>query len=587
MRHSIGKTGLFALVTIAVMGTFSTTALAATTPMIVGQVGDVSYLAESSTEEPIEYESSDSKVVSVSKSGVIKAKKAGSATVSVEQGENEASAKFKVYAQDKTKASKPAAVAKLKAGQTGDTAVTLNWSKVKKADGYVVYQRQGDAYAPVKIVSGYTNTSFSLDGLNQNTVQDFVVSSYKKVTVKYSIKTKKTVVDKKTKKKKTVTVVTKTSEKRLAVSDKSPYATVLVASAESTAANVGSITFGRNQVTMVRKGSASILAVLHSSVEGLPVCDEKLRYSTSNAKVATVTEDGTVQSHSKVAAQCTVTAVAHNGVSATIGVRVLPNLTQNDIAFVAHRGDRSAAPENTMASAALAAINGYKEMEFDVWETFSGDLVVLHDQNMQRMYGVDKDIRELVTGDITSPDYYGNYKIAAGSNLEQYKGLTVPTFEEMVRLASGFGIEINVHVKNDGDDPLSEQGLQKMLTILNLYNMQGKAAIATQDKGTLAVLGTQDVYPYQYVLQTSAGFDITGPDYMNEFKRAIDYAAEAGCKRISIRYRSAAPFDASLIDYCHEKGLSVSTWDVTSNKKACAMIDMGVDSITLDKKLFV
>lgn len=564
---------------------FTATAYAAA-PMIVGQVGDASSLLEPAGSEPIEFESSDSKIVSVSKTGVVKAKKAGTATVSVEQGENEVNITYKVFAQDKTKSNKPATVAKLKATQTGDTTVSLSWSKAKKADGYVVYQRLKGTYTPISIVSGASNVSFSLDDLEPNAVQDFVVSSYKKATVKHVVKTKKTVVDKKTKKKKTVTVKKTVSEKRLAVSDQSPYATALVANGESMAANAGSITFGRKQVTMVRKGSASILAVLHSSVDGLPVCDDKLRYATSDAKVATVDDDGTVRSHSKVAATCTLTAIAHNGVYATINVRVLPNLTQDDILFVAHRGDSSAAPENTMASAALAAVNGYKQMEFDVWETFSGDLVVLHDQNMQRMYGVDKDVRELVTSDISSPDYYGNYKVVAGNSLEKYKGLTVPTFEEIVRLASGFGIDINIHVKNDGDDPLSEQGLQKILMVLNLYNMQDKASIATQDKGTLAVLATQNEYPYQYILQTSSGYNITGPNFMSELKAGIDYTASMGCTRISIRYRSAAPFDAGLIDYCHEKGLAVSTWDVTSNKKACAMIDMGVDGITLDKKLF-
>lgn len=586
MKHLIGKVSFAVLVaTVIAGGAFSATAFAAT-PMIVGQTGSVSSLLKPIGDEPIEYESSDSKVVSVDKQGLIKAKKAGSATVIAEQGENEASVEYKVYAQDKTKANKPAVVARLKAAQVGESSVTLSWSKVKKSDGYIVYQRLDGSYTPIKVVSGVGSTSFAVEGLEPNAIQDFVVSSYRKTTVKYAVKTKKTIVDKKTKKKKTVAVKRIVSEKRLAVSDQSPYATVLVANGDSASANAGSITFGRKQVTMVRKGSASILAVLHSSVEGLPACDEKLRYSTSDAKIATVDDDGTVRSHSKVAGTCVLTATAHNGVSATIVARVLPNLTQNDISFVAHRGDSSAAPENTMASAALAAVNGYKQMEFDVWETFSGDFVVLHDQNMQRMYGVDKDIRELVTGDISSPDYYGNYKVAAGSNLEQYKGLTVPTFEEIVRLASGFGLEINIHVKNDGDDPLSEQGLKKMLAILDLYNMQGMASIATQDKGTLAVVRTQTEYPYQYILQTSSGFDITGPDFMNGLKAGIDYAASQGCTRISIRYRSSAPFDADLIDYCHEKGLAVSTWEVTSNRKACAMIDMGVDSITLDKKLF-
>lgn len=570
MKHLIGKTGAFAFAVIAAAcGVFAAPAFAANAPLIVGQVGNAPSPLESTDDEPVKYESSNSKIVSVTKVGKIKAKKSGVATVIARQGKTEVRTSYKVYAQDKTKTNKPATVTSLLAKQTGDTSVMLSWSKVKQSDGYIVYHRIEGTYIPIKVVAGAATTSFSVDGLDTNIVQNFAVSSYRNVSAKIATGTKKA---------KTV--------KRLAVSSKSPYAAVLIANAESTTANAGSITFDRNEVTIIRKGTASIMAQLNSSVEGLPVCDDKIRYTTSNSEVATVDSSGMVSSHTKTAATCTLTAFAHNGVKAKISVRILPRLTKDDAVFVAHRGDSSVAPENTTASAIMAALNGYERMEFDVWETFSGDLVVLHNQNMKQMYGVDKDIRELVTGDIASPNYYGNFKVAVDKNLEQYKGLTVPTFEEIIRLASAFNIKVTIHAKNSGNDPLTEQGVQKMVSVLNLYEMKGKASIASQDAGTIASLKTQTDYPLQYILQTTSGFDITGPNYLSELKAGIDYAASQDCECISIRYRQGAPFNASLIGYAHKKGLKVSTWDVTSNKKVCTMIDMGVDSITLDKKLF-
>lgn len=549
---------------------FAPAAFAATTPLLVGQTGSIALpqAPDASTDEVPSYTSSDKKIVSVSKTGAFKAKKAGTATLTAtSQDGDETETSFTVYAQDNVKANKPKAVTRLTATQSGENSAQLKWNKSSNANGYVVYQKISGSYAPVRVTSG-SATSCTIDGLDPNKGATFAVCSYKKVTVKVG-KGKKAV-----------------KEKRLALAAKSPYASLLIATDDSTSANASGVAFKRNKLTIVGRGTAETMAYATSSSAALPVFDSKLRYISSDEDVATVDANGTVQSKSKTEDNCTITVIAHNGKRATIEVEIIPALTNSSATFVAHRGDSSAAPENTTAATVMAAVNGYKSMEFDVWETNSGDLVVLHDKTLKRMYGVDKDIRDLNTTDINSANYYGNFKIAAGSNLAQYRELTVPSFEEIVRLAAGFNLNLTVHIKNTGDDHLTQAGLNKLASILKLYNMQDKATLATPDMDTLEMLGSLSGFKTQFLVQAADDFAITGADYMNELKKAADYAASMGCSCISIKYRTGSPFDAELIDYCHKQGLKVSTWDVSSKKRACTLIDMGVDSLTLDKKLF-
>ena len=50
----------------------------------------------------------------------------------------------------------------------------------------------------------------------------------------------------------------------------------------------------------------------------------------------------------------------------------------------AHRGASAEAPENTMSAFRLAAEQGADAIEFDVHRTADGELVVIHDETIDR-----------------------------------------------------------------------------------------------------------------------------------------------------------------------------------------------------------
>lgn len=550
--------------------------------MIPGQSGSAQQLADSASTATPAYSSSDASVVKVNAStGALKAKKAGSATVTLAQGNRKKTLSITVYPINKVKANKPTAVKTLKITQPAANTAQLSWGKSSNASGYVVYSKVSGSYVPVDMVSGASAKTCKLEGLAVNSTVDCVVAAYKKVTVTKKVKTKvkvKSGADKG----KTKTVYKKVKVKQVALAANSPYATMVVTDDNSALTNASSVIFARKQITIVRKSNAESSASIVGQVEGKKLLSSKLRYSISNSSVASVDKTGVVTSKVKKSANCTLTVTAHNGVSAKIKVKILSKLDLSKYTMQAHRGDANAAPENTIAAFCKAAENGFKAIEFDVWETYSGDLVISHNKNLQTIYGVDMDVRE-VNCDPTSSNYIGNFKAVSGSNVSSYGALTIPTFEDVVRIAAAFNMSLDVHLKNPDDDVISQEGLDFILSTLERYGVTQKSLLAVQTQGMVEVVTAQKQVPVKFVITLNySGFDLSGENYDSGARAAAEFAAKSGCSSVSLHYVNKNRYTTQLIDYIHSLGLTVGTWDIDSVKRICYSIDVGIDELTTD-----
>lgn len=71
-------------------------------------------------------------------------------------------------------------------------------------------------------------------------------------------------------------------------------------------------------------------------------------------------------------------------------------------AIIAHRGIWSDAPENSLLSIRRAIEAGYDVVEIDVRRTVDGEFVLLHDDTLERMTGLDKEPEQLTLAELTS-----------------------------------------------------------------------------------------------------------------------------------------------------------------------------------------
>src|SRR3954453_2540757 len=96
--------------------------------------------------------------------------------------------------------------------------------------------------------------------------------------------------------------------------------------------------------------------------------------------------------------------------------------------IVAHRGASAVAPENTLAAFARAIELGVDVIETDVRATREGELVLSHDDSLQRVVGRPEKIAEL--------DSEALRQIVVGTDAS-LGAQTIPTLAEVLRFAAG------------------------------------------------------------------------------------------------------------------------------------------------------
>lgn len=131
---------------------------------------------------------------------------------------------------------------------------------------------------------------------------------------------------------------------------------------------------------------------------------------------------------------------------------------------IAHRGASGYAPENTLASIDRAAQLGFSWVENDVQRTKDGELVVIHDDSLQRTTNVEQvfpgrapwKVKDFTAAEIARLDAGSWYSPA-------YAGTRVPTLEQYMRRVEHNHEKLLLEIKNPELYPGIEQQTLKLL----------------------------------------------------------------------------------------------------------------------------
>ncbi len=122
-----------------------------------------------------------------------------------------------------------------------------------------------------------------------------------------------------------------------------------------------------------------------------------------------------------------------------------PNLPKGAIGVIAHRGASAYAPENTLASFALAKELGADWFELDCALTKDGEVIVIHDSDTERTTGVKGKIYDRTLAELKTLD-------ASSWKDPKFAGEKLPTLAEALELAKKLDTGIYIEVKNVDDD---------------------------------------------------------------------------------------------------------------------------------------
>ena len=112
---------------------------------------------------------------------------------------------------------------------------------------------------------------------------------------------------------------------------------------------------------------------------------------------------------------------------------------EKTVEIVGHRGASYDAPENTLASIRLAWQQQADAVEFDVWQSKDGQIVLLHDKDTKRTAGVEGKVDERTYAELSRLDV-GSWKSP------EFAGEKIATLSEALKLTPA-GKRVFIEVK--------------------------------------------------------------------------------------------------------------------------------------------
>lgn len=110
-----------------------------------------------------------------------------------------------------------------------------------------------------------------------------------------------------------------------------------------------------------------------------------------------------------------------------------------EVKIFAHRGASGYAPENTLAAFRLAEEQGSDGVELDVQLTKDGEVVVIHDETIDRTSTGKGYVRDYTLEELK--------KFSFHNHMEKYKGVKIPTLREVLELVKPGKMEVNIELK--------------------------------------------------------------------------------------------------------------------------------------------
>jgi glycerophosphoryl diester phosphodiesterase len=228
---------------------------------------------------------------------------------------------------------------------------------------------------------------------------------------------------------------------------------------------------------------------------------------------------------------------------------LVPLVTGTIMRLIAHRGFAANRPENTRraieeASAVADAV------EIDVRRCGSGELVVIHDETVDRVSDGTGPVADHTLDELRALDVLGT-------------GEGVPTLDAVLEaVPDAVGVNVDLKEADTAAD-----------AIATLSSGHPQPVVASASPDALAACRDADArVPRAYVVDED---DVSGAG-----ADALDVAVGLECGYLHVAVDACSQ---SLVGEAHRLGLSVNAWTVDSRSEAATLADLGVDGIVSDR----
>ncbi|MEJ7598686.1 MAG: glycerophosphodiester phosphodiesterase family protein [Kofleriaceae bacterium] len=234
----------------------------------------------------------------------------------------------------------------------------------------------------------------------------------------------------------------------------------------------------------------------------------------------------------------------------------------------AHRGASAERPENTMTSFERALEIGVDALELDVQLTRDHQIIVVHDDSCARTTGAQTTWATLDLAAAQALDAGWGFVAADGTRPFAGKGISVPTFEEL--LDAFPGVRLNVDVKGGA-------AVDAMIGLLRRKRAEDRVTLASFQTGTSVALRRKGYAGETALSSGEVASLISLPSLLWRQLPFTGTAAQVPTHRGPLRF-DRTPFIAK----CHSVGLRVDFWTINDPAEVARLLALGADGIMTD-----
>jgi glycerophosphoryl diester phosphodiesterase len=227
----------------------------------------------------------------------------------------------------------------------------------------------------------------------------------------------------------------------------------------------------------------------------------------------------------------------------------------------AHRGFSAAFPENTMKAFIEAEKAGADGLEIDVQLTKDGEVVVIHDESVDRTTNGTGFVKDLTYKELRKLD--ASYK-----NKKWLKKEPIPAFIELLEWLTTNRLICNVELKNGIFSYLGME--EKVVSLIRHYKLEDRIILSSFNHYSI-------VYSYQLAPEIE-----TAPLYSEGIYMPWVYAKSIQSKGIHPKL-IAAPDE--IIIRAMENGIAVRPYTVNKEKDMQRLLDIGCTAFITDDPL--
>ena len=235
----------------------------------------------------------------------------------------------------------------------------------------------------------------------------------------------------------------------------------------------------------------------------------------------------------------------------------------------AHRGANEYAPENTIEAFEMAARLGADGVELDVHQSKDGEIVVIHDERLERTSSGSGFVKDYTLEQLRGFDY------AKGTPFEGKAHYTIPTLREVFELLEPTDLTINIELKTN---IFPYRGIERgVMEMAKEYGMKDRIWYSSFNRFSLAKIHLLDPAAKVGILHSEVASGL-----------AV-FARNLGARALHPSYYNL--LSPLFMEECRNNNVLVNIWTIDTPEQMRVCYEAGVNAIITNypdraKKLF-